>query len=91
MGRRAWDRCLRDAFRGKRLVECAVGTAIAFPALFNRVAAVFARRRGMADLLVGVTGDFIPAREVLRPGFLFTLLLAPASFADAPPGSPALR
>lgn len=81
----AWDRCLRDAFRGKRLVERAVGTAVAFPALFNRVATVLARRRDMADLLVGVTGDFVPAREVLRPGFLFTLLLSPTPSADPHP------
>ena len=27
----------------------------------------------MADLLIGVTGDFIPAREVLRPGYLLNL------------------
>jgi len=30
----------------------------------------------MADLLVGVTGDFVPAREVLRPGYVFNLLFA---------------
>jgi hypothetical protein len=27
----------------------------------------------MADLLVGVTGDFVPAREVLRPSYLLDL------------------
>lgn len=79
----AYDRCLRDAFRGKRLVERAVGTVVAFPALFNRVAAVLARRRDMADVLVGVTGDFVPPREVLRPGFLFSLLFSPAPLAAA--------
>lgn len=70
----AYDRCLADAFRGKRLVERAVGTAVAFPALLNRAASVLSRRRDMADLLVGVTGDFVPAREVLRPAFLWRLL-----------------
>ena len=79
----AYDRCLRDAFRGKRLVERAVGTVVAFPALFNRAAAVLARRRDMADVLVGVTGDFVPPREVLRPGFLFPLLFSPAPLAAA--------
>jgi flavin-dependent dehydrogenase len=71
----AWDRCLRDEFRGKRLVERAVGTAVAVPALLNRAAAVLARRRDIADLLVGVTGDFVPPREVLRARFLLPLLL----------------
>jgi hypothetical protein len=28
----------------------------------------------MADLFVGVTGDFVPAREVLRPSYLLRLL-----------------
>lgn len=70
----AYDRCLRDAFRGKRVVERAVGTAVAFPVLFNRAAQVLSRRRDMADLLVGVTGDFVPPREVLRPSFLWRLI-----------------
>jgi hypothetical protein len=30
-------------------------------------------RKDMADLLVGVTGDFVPAREVLRPGYIMNL------------------
>ena len=37
--------------------------------------------RDMADLLVGVVGDFVPAREVLRPGYLLSLMLAPAAKA----------
>jgi hypothetical protein len=56
----AYDRCLRHAFRGKRLVERIVGTAVAFPSLLDRTARVLAHRRDMADLLVGVTGDFVP-------------------------------
>jgi hypothetical protein len=40
----------------------------------NRAARTLARRRDMADLFVGVTGDFVPAREVLRPSYLFRLL-----------------
>lgn len=70
----AYDRALRDAFRGKRLVERAVGTAVAFPALLNRAASVLSHRRDMADLLVGVTGDFVPPSEVLRPRFLWRLI-----------------
>jgi hypothetical protein len=33
----------------------------------------------MADLLVGVAGDFVPAAEVLRPGYLLRLLVPPLS------------
>ncbi|MCC6770504.1 MAG: FAD-dependent monooxygenase [Gemmatimonadaceae bacterium] len=72
----AYDRCLRHAFRGKRLVERIVGTAVAFPSLLDRTARVLAHRRDMADLLVGVTGDFVPPGEVLRPGFIVRLLAA---------------
>jgi hypothetical protein len=61
-------------FRGKRIVERLVGLAVASPPLLNRVARVLKRRREMADLLVGVAGDFVPASEVLRPRFLFDLL-----------------
>jgi hypothetical protein len=31
----------------------------------------------MADLLVGVTGDFVPAREVLRASYLLNLFRHP--------------
>ncbi len=87
----AYDRALRDTFRAKRLVERLIGTAVAFPAVFDRAAAVLAERRDMADLLVGVTGDFVPPREVLRPGYLARLLLGlvrPLSMRAAPLGDP---
>jgi hypothetical protein len=32
----------------------------------------------MADLIVGVAGDFIPPRVVLTPRFLFRLFISPA-------------
>jgi len=32
----------------------------------------------MADLLVGVCGDFVPARQVLNLRYVARLLLAPA-------------
>jgi len=57
------------------MVERLVGTAIAYPSIINRAANVLSKRRDMADLLVGVVGDFVPAREVLRPGYLLSLLL----------------
>lgn len=84
----AYDRALRDAFRGKRAVERLVGTAVAFPALLDRAAAVLSTRRDMADLLVGVTGDFVPPREVLRPRFLAQLLFALVRPTPAPPTAP---
>ena len=75
----AYERCRRDEFSGKWGVERLVGTAVGLPRLFNRAASVLARRRDMADLFVGVTGDFVPARKVLRPSYLFRLLGFPPS------------
>jgi hypothetical protein len=36
-----------------------------------------AARKELADLLVGVTGDFVPASQVLRLGYLARLFLLP--------------
>jgi hypothetical protein len=56
------------------IIERLVGAATAYPAMMNRAARTLARRRDMADLFVGVTGDFVPAREILRPSYLLRLL-----------------
>jgi geranylgeranyl reductase family protein len=72
----AYQKARRKEFSGKWKVEKMVGAAIAFPALINRAARVLSHRRDMADLLVGVVGDFVPAREVLRPGYLLSLMLS---------------
>jgi geranylgeranyl reductase family protein len=73
---RAYETARRAEFSGKWRVERLIGTAVAFPALINRAARVLSRRRDMADLLVGVTGDFVPPREVLRTRYLLPFLLA---------------
>ena len=76
-----YEKARRAEFSGKWRVEKLVGAAIAFPPLINRAANVLAHRRDMADLLVGVVGDFVPAREVLRPGYLLSLLFSPTGHA----------
>jgi flavin-dependent dehydrogenase len=63
-------------FRGKWKIERLVGAVIAAPWIFNRFALSLQRHRDMADLLVGVAGDFVPTREVFRPRFMMNLLLA---------------
>jgi flavin-dependent dehydrogenase len=65
----------RRAFAGKWRVERLIGAAVAVPALMNRAARVLGRDRDLADLLVGVTGDFVPPAAVLRPGTLWRLLV----------------
>ena len=73
---RAYEEARRAQFRGKWVVERLVGGAVASAVVMNRAAKALAARRDLADLLVGVTGDFVPAREVLRPGFVLRLLSA---------------
>jgi flavin-dependent dehydrogenase len=73
---RAYDRARREEFGGKWIVERLIGGAVGSRFLMNRAARALAARRDLADLLVGVTGDFVPAREVLRPAFVLRLLTA---------------
>jgi menaquinone-9 beta-reductase len=72
---REYERTRRAEFGGKWLVERLVGTAVAVPALIERAVDALSRRKDLADLFVGVTGDFVPAREVLRPSFLLAVLI----------------
>jgi menaquinone-9 beta-reductase len=72
---RQYSRDRRRAFAGKWLVERMIGYGMTFPSLFDRAVARLGRREGMADTLIGVTGDFVPAREVLNPIFLGRMIL----------------
>jgi geranylgeranyl reductase family protein len=71
---KAYERARRAEFGGKWKFERLIGRAVSSPAVMNRVAKVLSRRREMADLMVGVAGDFIPASEVLSPRFLLKFL-----------------
>jgi flavin-dependent dehydrogenase len=70
----AYDRARRREFGGKWKLERLIGLAVALPGVMNHAAAVLARRKDLADLLVGVTGDFVPPRQVLSPGYVAALL-----------------
>ena len=65
-------------FGGKWKLERIVGMAIAYPYFVNNAAKALSRRKDMADLLVGVAGDFVPVKFVLNPRFLFNLFISPA-------------
>ena len=65
-------------FGGKWKLERIVGMAIAYPYFLNNAAKALSRRKDMADLLVGVAGDFVPVKLVLNPRFLFNLFISPA-------------
>lgn len=70
-----YRRARRRAFAGKWAVERLIGYGMLFPALFDRAVERLGRRPGMADTLVGVTGDFVPAGRVLNPVFLARMLV----------------
>ena len=65
-----YRRARRRAFAGKWAVERLIGYTMLAPRLFDRAVARLGRRGRMAHTLIGVTGDFVPAREVLNPLFL---------------------
>ena len=69
---RARAAATRDKFRFNRLLQVAVG----WPDAANAVARRLARRPDLADRLVGIAGDFVPARAALGPRFLWDLLRA---------------
>ncbi len=71
---KAYELARVTEFRNKWLVERAIGAAVSSAMLMNHAARVLGGRRDLADLLIGVTGDFVPATAVLRPSFLLNFL-----------------
>lgn len=69
---RARDAATRAKFRLNRLLQ----RIVAHDALACAVARRLARRPELADQLVGIAGDFVPARTALRMSFLWDLLRA---------------
>lgn len=75
-GLRGYEAARRREFSGKWKLEKLVGFSVASAAMSNRLARAMAARKDLADLLVGVAGDFIPAGEVLNARFLLQLAFA---------------
>ena len=71
---RAYEQARKSTFAGKWRVEKLIGAAVAFPSVMNYAARVLTRDRDLADLLIGVTGDFVPPSAVLRPSTLLRFL-----------------
>jgi flavin-dependent dehydrogenase len=59
-----------DKFRVNRLLQ----RVVAWPWLSNAIARRLARRPDLANQLVGIAGDLVPARTALRPSFVMDLL-----------------
>ncbi|HEV7838397.1 MAG TPA: NAD(P)/FAD-dependent oxidoreductase [Gemmatimonadaceae bacterium] len=73
-----YEAARRREFGGKWKLERIVGMAIAYPYFLNNAAKALSRNKDLADLLVGVAGDFIPAKVALDPRVLFKLFISPA-------------
>ena len=71
---RAYPALRRRAFLGKWTVERLIGYGMLAPSLFDRAVARL-ERRGLAHTMIGVTGDFVPARAVLNPAFLARMVM----------------
>jgi menaquinone-9 beta-reductase len=69
---RARHAATRAKFRFNRTLQLAVG----WPEAANALARKLRRRPDLADRLVGIAGDFVPARAAFGPGFLLDLLTA---------------
>ena len=75
----AYELARRETFAGKWRVERLIGVAVAVPAVMNVAARVLGRDAEIADLLVGVTGDFVPASALLSPRILARLFFPRAN------------
>jgi geranylgeranyl reductase family protein len=71
-----YDRRRRDETRDKFRLNRLLQRVIAWPAASNAVARRLALRPDLADRLVGIAGDFVPARTAFDLGFLWDLLRA---------------
>lgn len=69
-----YRRLRRQRFLGKWMIERLIGYAMLAPSLFDR-AVERLDRRGMADTLIGVTGDFVSPWRVLNPAFLTRMIV----------------
>jgi menaquinone-9 beta-reductase len=67
-----YDAARRDAFAGKWIVERVIAAVVGSPWLINRAAGALSRRRDLADLLIGVTGDFVPPREIVNARYVLS-------------------
>ena len=67
----SYDLARRREFGGKWLVERVIGAVVGAAPLINRAARGLSARKDLADLLIGVTGNFVPPREVISLAYLW--------------------
>lgn len=71
----AYDRERRREFGGKWLVERVIAAVVGSPTLINRAAKNLAARKDLADLLIGVTGNFVPPHEIINAAYLWNVFI----------------
>jgi flavin-dependent dehydrogenase len=71
---RLYDRLRDDATRDKFRLNRLLQRIVAWPALANAVAKRLSRRPDLADRLVGIAGDFVPARTAMGAGFVYEMI-----------------
>jgi flavin-dependent dehydrogenase len=71
----AYERARQEEFSGKWLVERVIAAVVGSPRLINRAAKNLAVRKDLADLLIGVTGNFVPSHEIISAGYLWNVFI----------------
>ncbi len=72
---KAYEHARGQTFAGKWRVERFISAAVAVPSVMNVAARLLGRNADVADLLIGVTGDFVPASALLSPQVLARLFI----------------
>jgi menaquinone-9 beta-reductase len=75
----SYDGARRREFAGKWRVERLIGAGVASVTVANRAVRALSSDKRLADLLIGVTGDFVPPAEVLNLSYLARLFGLPSS------------
>ena len=73
---RDYDRVRAQATRDKFKLNRLIQTVVALPEVANIVARKLRRRPSLADRLVSIAGDFVPARSAFDLRFVYDLLTA---------------
>ena len=69
-----YDTIRRCEFGGRWKVERLVSWFVGHPRALNHVARRLAAKQRLADILIGVAGNFVPPQQVLRPQFFWQLV-----------------
>lgn len=71
----SYERARRREFGGKWIVERVIAAVVGSPRLINRAARNLALRKDLADLLIGVTGNFVPPHEIITAEYLWNVFI----------------